>query len=214
MRWCSPVKLAQNFQAFRELLLATGDLNIVEDSRKDDFWGAVPDGDLLVGSNVLGRLLMELRELVKSSPPDELRNVPPLDIENFALLGELILGLTNGKPVSSPQAKAIPLNETRVHLFVSYATEDGQFVDWLCLKLISEGYKVWCDRLKLLGGESYPRDIDDAIKTGTFRFIPGLSKYSLKKPNPIKERTLALNISKERKEDFWNSGQPRRPQAY
>jgi ribA/ribD-fused uncharacterized protein len=202
MRWCLRVKLAQNFQMFSELLLATGDLNIVEDSRKDDFWGAVPDGDLLVGSNVLGRLLMELRELVKSSPPDELRDVSSLDIENFALLGEQILGLNNGKQVPPHREKAILLKETRVHLFVSYATEDGQFVDWLCLKLISEGYKVWCDRLKLLGGESYPRDIDDAIKTGTFRFISVLSKYSLKKPNPIKERTLALNISKERKEDF------------
>jgi hypothetical protein len=42
----------------------------------------------------------------------------------------------------------------RDHLFVSYAGEDGLFVDWICRKLVSEGYKVWCDRLKLLGGES------------------------------------------------------------
>ena len=40
MRWCLRVKLAQNWQRFGELLLATGERPIVEQSRKDDFWGA------------------------------------------------------------------------------------------------------------------------------------------------------------------------------
>lgn len=197
MRWCLRVKLAQNFQTFRELLLATNDLQIVEESRKDDFWGAKPEGELLVGSNVLGRLLMELRELVKASPSDDLLNVLPPEIDNFLLLGEPI-GNIGTKRSCTPKIQ----DEKRAHLFVSYATEDSQFVDWLCLKLIAEGYKVWCDRLKLLGGESYPRDIDDAIKTGTFRFLAVLSQHSLKKPNPVKERTLALNLARERGEDF------------
>jgi len=90
----------------------------------------------------------------------------------------------------------------RDHLFISYAGEDGLFVDWLCRKLASEGYRVWCDRLKLLGGESYPRDIDQAIKDRTFRLIAVLSKSSLRKPNPLKERTLALNLGRGRGEDF------------
>lgn len=90
----------------------------------------------------------------------------------------------------------------RDHLFISYAGEDGLFVDWLCRKLVSEGYKVWCDRLKLLGGESYPADIDQAIKDQTFRLIAVLSRSSLRKPNPLKERTLALNLARERSEDF------------
>ncbi len=90
----------------------------------------------------------------------------------------------------------------RDHLFISYATEDWPFVEWLALRLTAEGYKVWCDRLKLRGGESYPRDIDKAIKDRTFRFLTVLSSHSLKKPNPLKERTLALNLAKERNENF------------
>lgn len=92
--------------------------------------------------------------------------------------------------------------DSRTHLFISYATEDALFVDWLCLRLLNEGYSVWCDRLKLLGGESYPADIDDAIGKRAFRFIAVLSKNSIKKPNPLKERTAALAIARERKENF------------
>jgi hypothetical protein len=88
------------------------------------------------------------------------------------------------------------------HLFISYAGEDIALAEWLTLKLTSEGYRVWCDRYKLLGGESYPIHIDDAIKNHTFRVIALLSKNSLSKPNPLKERTLALNIARERNEDF------------
>ena len=38
MRWCLEVKLAQNWDKFSELLLDTGDMPIVELSRRDDFW--------------------------------------------------------------------------------------------------------------------------------------------------------------------------------
>ena len=95
-------------------------------------------------------------------------------------------------------------NETtiREHLFISYASEDWTLADWLALKLASEGYKVWYDRIKLLGGESYPRDITAAIKNQTFRVLALLSRNSIEKPNPVKERTLALNIAKDRKVDF------------
>ena len=90
----------------------------------------------------------------------------------------------------------------RDHLFISYATEDWLFVEWLTLRLTAEGYKVWCDRIELLGGESYPKDIDEAIKNRTFRFIAVLSTHSINKPNPVKERTLALNLARERTENF------------
>jgi hypothetical protein len=88
------------------------------------------------------------------------------------------------------------------HLFISYASEDLVLADWLALKLASAGYRVWYDRLKLLGGESYPHDITEAIRNQTFRVIALLSRNSIDKPNPVKERTLALNIAKERKIDF------------
>ena len=88
------------------------------------------------------------------------------------------------------------------YLFVSYAYEDREFAEWLTLKLTAEGYRVWCDKIELLGGESYPRDIDKAIKERTFRLLALLSRHSISKPNPVKERTLALNIAKERGVDF------------
>ena len=46
---------------FYKLLLSTNPKEIVEISRKDDFWGTYSYGEKLVGKNVLGRLLMELR---------------------------------------------------------------------------------------------------------------------------------------------------------
>ncbi len=92
--------------------------------------------------------------------------------------------------------------QKREHLFISYASEDYELAEWLTLKLINEGYKVWCDRFQLLGGESYPKDIDKAIKNKTFRVIALLSHNSIDKPNPIKERTMVLNIGRERGIDF------------
>lgn len=85
----------------------------------------------------------------------------------------------------------------RDHLFISYAWEDLPFARWLALRLTAEGYRVWMDQLKLLGGESWPKDIDTAIKTRTFRMLGLLSKHSIAKPNPLKERTLALTLAKK-----------------
>ena len=91
MRWCLRVKLAQNWRKFSELLLETDERPIVEQSRKDDFWGAKPvDDDTLVGMNVLGRLLMELRETVKAESRESLSCVQPLAIPDFFLGGEPI----------------------------------------------------------------------------------------------------------------------------
>lgn len=62
MRWCLAVKLADAPQRFRHALAQTEHRPIVEQSRRDRFWGAVPAGaEELVGENTLGRLLMELR---------------------------------------------------------------------------------------------------------------------------------------------------------
>jgi type I restriction enzyme S subunit len=91
MRWCLRVKLAQNWAAFSRLLLDTGDRPIVEESRRDAFWGAKPvDEQTLVGMNVLGRLLMELREEVLTRDPHLLLRVEPLAIFHFRLYGQEI----------------------------------------------------------------------------------------------------------------------------
>jgi TIR domain-containing protein len=87
---------------------------------------------------------------------------------------------------------------TAEHLFVSHAKEDAAIARWLTLKLTAEGYRVWCDEFRLLGGEPYPKDIDIAIKEKTFRMLALLSQHSIDKPNPRKERTLAFEISRKR----------------
>ncbi len=90
MKWCLRVKLAQNWIKFGNLLLRTEDKPIVEDSQKDEFWGAIKGNDgNFHGSNVLGRLLMELREKLKNDP-GSLTEVFPVKIHDFTLLGHQI----------------------------------------------------------------------------------------------------------------------------
>lgn len=91
MRWCLRVKLACNIDSFGHLLLETNEKAIVEESRKDHYWGAKPcNGDILVGENVLGRLLMELREELNRNPQGDFSKVNPLRINNFQLMGQKI----------------------------------------------------------------------------------------------------------------------------
>jgi len=112
MKWCLRVKLAQHWSTFGGVLLQTGSRPIVEQSTKDPFWGALPDatGRALKGANVLGRLLMELRELVKMAPT-QLRVVKPIPVENFLLMG---------RPIGS-----IEVHKTQtVHRLVEHTAHD------------------------------------------------------------------------------------------
>jgi len=86
MRWVLRLKLAQHWRTFGDLLESTGTLDIVEQSRRDRFWGAVEDEPgVLCGQNVLGRLLMELRQILREEP-ERLRRVDPPKLERFLLL--------------------------------------------------------------------------------------------------------------------------------
>jgi len=62
MLWVLELKLWANRRTFGRVLKDTGDLPIVEKSRKDHFWGAIPNNGTLVGFNVLGKLLTILRD--------------------------------------------------------------------------------------------------------------------------------------------------------
>ncbi|MGF6633871.1 NADAR family protein [Paraburkholderia sp. MM6662-R1] len=99
MRWCLRVKLAEHWEAFGDLLLATGQRDIVEESSKDAYWGALHIGNgVYRGENVLGRLLMRLRERL-TKEPEALRTVEPLPIPQFLLLGKSIDTVTADAPV-------------------------------------------------------------------------------------------------------------------
>lgn len=109
MRWCLRVKLAQNWREFGRLLLATGERPIVEQSKKDDFWGAkVAEDGSLVGMNVLGRLLMELREQLKEDAEESLKVVTPLSIPRFLLLEREIEAVDASGGASLPTRAGVP----------------------------------------------------------------------------------------------------------
>jgi type I restriction enzyme, S subunit len=110
MRWCLRVKLAQNWAKFSELLLATGDAPIVEDSRRDDFWGAKRSvDDTLVGCNVLGRMLMELREALRGDAVDQLRRVEPPTLSDCLLYGSPIRAVEGSRASTQPTARRFQL---------------------------------------------------------------------------------------------------------
>ena len=94
MRWCLRVKLAQNFIEFGKLLERTCEKPIVEDSSKDNYWGAIRDKqneNILIGTNALGRLLMELRLFYNENRfTYEMFVVEPLNIPDFKLYGQPI----------------------------------------------------------------------------------------------------------------------------
>ena len=92
MRWVLRVKLAQHLRRFGGLLRWSNSRPIVEQSRRDRFWGAVLEADgVLRGENWLGRLLMELREelAAKRAAGEEakLLVVDPPAISGMRLLG-------------------------------------------------------------------------------------------------------------------------------
>lgn len=92
MRWCLKVKLAAHWGRFGALLRETESRVIVEESHKDRFWGAVPskeDPDKLIGENVLGSLLQEMRALAEGKP---LSKVVSEGIPDLRLFGMVIDG--------------------------------------------------------------------------------------------------------------------------
>ncbi len=95
MRWCLKLKLAQNYENFRALLLSTKSLEIVEESQADSFWGARPmktDARILFGKNALGVLLMELRDRLSQETEAQLKTVPVPEITNFRIFGNPVIG--------------------------------------------------------------------------------------------------------------------------
>lgn len=88
MLWVLRVKLAQHMGTYQALLASTSGRSIVEESLRDDFWGARSQGTLLRGRNVLGKLHMIVRDLLDRRAP-ALDQVPDLTLKvpDFLLLG-------------------------------------------------------------------------------------------------------------------------------
>jgi hypothetical protein len=94
--------------------------------------------------------------------------------------------------------------QARDTLLLSHANpEDNEFTLWLALQLANEGYSVWCDLTKLLGGEVFWDDIEEVIKTRAVKVLYVLSRTSNAKDGPLKELHFAQGVAKKEKlKDF------------
>jgi len=89
---------------------------------------------------------------------------------------------------------------SRTMVFLSHAgPEDNVFTRWLALQLANEGYPLWCDLTKLLGGEAFWEDIQIAYKERTAKFLFVLSRASNEKKGTLDELDCALGVSRPKK---------------
>lgn len=109
MYWCLRIKLAQNWEKFGDLLRATGNKPIVEVSRRDQFWGAEPvDTETLVGDNMLGRLLMKLRDTLNATESNNLLIVNP-PVENFLFMS-VPIGVVEGNGPTTKHIQSLDVS--------------------------------------------------------------------------------------------------------
>jgi hypothetical protein len=95
---------------------------------------------------------------------------------------------------------ATSMDTRRRMLFLSHATpEDNGFARWLALQLANEGYPVWCDLTKLLGGEDFWKDIQEAIREDSVRFLFILSRHSNTKDGTLQELACAKGVASKLK---------------
>lgn len=96
-----------------------------------------------------------------------------------------------------------PLHEerpTRGLVFISHANpEDNVFTAWLCARLASAGYQVWSDVTKLIGGEYFWRDIEEAIRTYSAKVVSVVSRESVRKNGFLNELSVALSVESGQK---------------
>ena len=90
MKMCLHIKHMQHFEILQPIFKISNGMNIVEYSKTDRFWGCTysQDTSTYIGTNALGRLLMELR--VISISAKEIHFVPLYNFPELYLLGESI----------------------------------------------------------------------------------------------------------------------------
>jgi hypothetical protein len=80
-------------------------------------------------------------------------------------------------------------------VFISHSNpEDNDFTTWLAARLASAGYEVWSDITKLIGGEVFWKDIEEAIRRHTLKFVSVLSVSAPTKRGFMKELSVADSI--------------------
>lgn len=100
--------------------------------------------------------------------------------------------------IANTLTQSKPNTSHRDTLLLSHANpEDNEFTLWLALQLATEGYKVWSDVTKLLGGEVFWDDIEEVIRVSAAKVLFVLSRTSNVKDGPLKELHLAQSVAKK-----------------
>jgi TIR domain len=77
-------------------------------------------------------------------------------------------------------------------IFISHSNpEDNDFTTWLAARLALAGYEVWSDITKLIGGEVFWKDIEEAIRHHSIKFLSVLSVSAPSKRGFMKELSVA-----------------------
>ena len=84
---------------------------------------------------------------------------------------------------------------SRKLVFLSHANpEDNVFTTWLAARLASAGYAVWSDVTRLIGGEYFWKDIEEAIRLYSAKIISVVSRASVRKDGFLNELSFALSV--------------------
>ncbi|GAA3108865.1 hypothetical protein GCM10010520_61800 [Rhizobium viscosum] len=97
-----------------------------------------------------------------------------------------------GQPAnSSPEKRTI---------FISHANpEDNNIALWLGARLAAEGYEIWSDVTRLIGGEYFWDSIEHVIRERSACVVVLLSKAGHEKQGVLDEVNLAILVERQRK---------------
>lgn len=89
-----------------------------------------------------------------------------------------------------------PNTSARSLLFLSHAMpEDAGFAEWLGIQLANQGYEVWSEATKLIGGERFWSRIGEVMDTEVVKTIAVISRNSAKKNGVLNEISRAVEVA-------------------
>lgn len=98
--------------------------------------------------------------------------------------------------IPAPEQTA-SLAAARNLVFISHANpEDNVFATWLGARLTLAGYSVWSDVSRLIGGEVFWNDIEEAIRYHSAKVLVVLSRTAQTKPGVLDEVDLAVRVER------------------
>ncbi|WP_081295619.1 TIR domain-containing protein [Rhizobium leguminosarum] len=85
-------------------------------------------------------------------------------------------------------------------IFISHANpEDNNIALWLGARLAAEGYEIWSDVTRLIGGEYFWDSIEHVIRERSACVVVLLSKAGHEKQGVLDEVNLAVSVERQRK---------------